>query len=93
MIPESYLSRIVKTISMKINNDMEDFIVHSVESFSGDESFEVNAKKIYEAVKRDTAAPKHKYMGYRCPCGNEVAKNQKYCDECGQKLLPWEERK
>lgn len=44
-----------------------------------------------EALEKQIPIPKHKYMGFRCICGKEVAKNQDYCEYCGQKLLPWKE--
>lgn len=39
-----------------------------------------------EALDKQIPKKKHKYMGYRCVCGNEVAKNQAYCEYCGQRL-------
>lgn len=42
-----------------------------------------------ECVEKQIPKPKHKYQGIRCVCGTEVAKYQKYCDECGQRLMDW----
>lgn len=51
------------------------------------------AKEILgQLVERSTAKRKHKYQGYRCVCGEEVAKNQRYCEYCGQELLDWDEK-
>lgn len=44
-----------------------------------------------KSLEKQMPKKKHKYMGYRCVCGTEVAKNQKYCDDCGQRLLDWVE--
>ena len=49
--------------------------------------------KILEALEKQIPKPKHKYMGYRCVCGEEVAKNQDYCEYCGQRLLDWRNAK
>lgn len=46
-----------------------------------------------DAINKQIPQKKHKYMGYRCICGEEVAKNQRYCEYCGQALLDWEEEK
>lgn len=35
--------------------------------------------------------PKHKYEGIRCVCGSIVASKQRFCEDCGQKLLDWKE--
>lgn len=50
--------------------------------------------KVYCSIALEKQIPKekHKYMGYRCVCGEEVAKNQRYCEYCGQKLLDWSEK-
>lgn len=48
-------------------------------------------KFIIAALQKQKAMGKHKYMGYRCICGEEVAKNQDYCEYCGQRLLKWED--
>lgn len=40
-----------------------------------------------EALEKQVPKKKHKYMGFRCICGKEVAKNQAYCEYCGQALL------
>ena len=52
MIPDNYALSIVKKIRMEINNDIEEFIVHSVQAYSNDEKIEVNAKKIYNALQK-----------------------------------------
>ena len=49
-------------------------------------------EKIVEALEKQVAKPKHKYGSIRCVCGTEVANYQTYCDECGQRLLDWEEK-
>lgn len=48
---------------------------------------------VKEALEKQIPVKKHKYMGYRCICGKEVARDQDYCEYCGQKLLPilWSE--
>lgn len=46
-----------------------------------------------EDMEKQIPKMKHKYQGYRCICGEEVAKNQRYCEYCGQHLLDWEEVK
>lgn len=44
-----------------------------------------------KALEKQIPKKKHKYQGYRCVCGGEVAKNQRYCEYCGQRLLDWSE--
>lgn len=39
-----------------------------------------------QALEKQIPKPKHKYNGYRCVCGEQVAKNQDYCEYCGQRL-------
>lgn len=51
---------------------------------------EISKEELISAVRKSHAVKKHKYMGYRCICGAEVAKNQRYCEYCGQKLLDYE---
>lgn len=46
------------------------------------ESFEM----AINALEKQIPKPKHKYNGYRCVCGEQVAKNQDYCEYCGQRL-------
>lgn len=46
-------------------------------------------EKAIEAIEKQIPKKKHKYQGYRCICGEEVAKNQRYCEYCGQQLLDW----
>lgn len=48
-------------------------------------------KMAIEALEKQIPKRKQKYQGYRCVCGEEVAKNQRYCEYCGQALLDWEE--
>lgn len=48
-------------------------------------------KKAFEALGKQIPKRKRKYQGYRCVCGEEVAKNQRYCEYCGQALLDWGE--
>lgn len=59
------------------------YVVHG-EYFRADEM-------ILAALEKQIPKPKHKYMGYRCVCGEEVAKNQRFCEYCGQRLLDWSE--
>lgn len=46
----------------------------------------------FKCLEKQIPKPKHKYMGYRCVCGEEVAKNQAYCEYCGQRLLDWSDK-
>lgn len=43
-----------------------------------------------DALEKQVEKKKHKYVGYRCVCGEEVAKNQRFCEYCGQKLMDWD---
>lgn len=50
-----------------------------------------NGIDVNEAYEKQIPKRKHKYLGYRCICSEQVAKNQKYCEYCGQRLLDWSE--
>lgn len=50
-------------------------------------------KTVRECVDKQVEKEKHKYNGFRCVCGKEVAKNQRYCEYCGQKLMDWNDKK
>lgn len=52
------------------------------ESYTAQEWFDC----IGEALEKQVPKKKHKYKGFRCVCGKEVAKNQAYCEYCGQRL-------
>lgn len=55
---------------------------------------DIPSKYIYktrEALEKQIPKRKHKYSGFRCVCGELVAKNQDYCEYCGQRLEEWKE--
>lgn len=54
-----------------------------------EEFFDVVQEAI-SAFEKQIPKPKHKYSGIRCVCGEVVARNQDYCEYCGQRLLPYE---
>lgn len=66
-------------------------IVDSALKYAFSEIQEQTGMTLKECYEKQIPKKKHKYMGYRCICSAEVAKNQKYCDECGQRLFDWEE--
>ena len=42
------------TLTMQVNNAIEDFVVRSVQEYGNNENIIINAKKIYEACKKQT---------------------------------------
>lgn len=52
---------------------------------------ECNIRAIKDALEKQIPKSKHKYQGYRCVCGQEVAKNQAFCEYCGQALFPYDD--
>ena len=93
-------TQLVKKITMKVDNQIEDFIVRAVKAygFDSDEEITINAKKIYEAIKK--RIPTKPISGplsalhYRCPsCHCVVRLNDDRfmcCPLCGQ-ALDWSE--
>ena len=87
---------ITMNLTCRINNDMEKFIVRSVQEYGMSYNLTVNPKKIYEAIKKQT--PKkpigdlHSVPHYRCPnCHSGVVMYEDstkfpYCHHCGQAL-------
>ncbi len=64
-------------------------LVENALEFAFSEIMNNTGMTLKECYEKQIPKKKHKYMGYRCVCGTEVAKNQKYCDDCGQRLLDW----
>lgn len=98
--------KITNKIQAKINDDIENFIVSTVQESALEEDFEieVNALKIAYAIRKDTPigvvkAEPYKYLGCYCPmCDEEISDEigePKYCYECGQALdwsnVKWED--
>lgn len=80
-------------VRMEMDENVDEFIFKAIYSFCAEvTSVTISKAEIKSALKKQIAVPKHKYKGYRCICGEEVAKNQRYCEYCGQKLLDWSER-
>lgn len=79
---------ITRNLSLQIDNDIEEFIVRSVQEYGMNESITVNAKKIYEALEKQVAKkPIDKIMYLECPtCGDVEILDCGYCSVCGQKL-------
>lgn len=75
------MNKVVEELSMRVNNDIEDFVVRSVreEAFKAGVSIEVNARKILEAVQKQTPNK----CGHNLP---NLGHNYKYCPFCGQRL-------
>ena len=46
--------KIQHTLTMQVNNAINDFVVRSVQEYENNENIIVNAKKIYEACKKQT---------------------------------------
>lgn len=46
------INKIVMNLTCQVNNDIEDFIVRSVQEYGMNETVVVNAKKIYEALEK-----------------------------------------
>ena len=79
---------ITRNLSLQIDNDIEEFIVRSVQEYGMNESITVNAKKIYEALEKQVAKkPVDRFMFKECPtCGSVEIAGCGHCPECGQKL-------
>lgn len=87
---------ITRNLSLQIDNDIEEFIVRSVQEYGMNESITVNAKKIYEALEKQVAKkviykPKDAvYQRPFCPCCDTELFDANYsinrC-ECGQLLM------
>ena len=41
-------------LTMQVNNEIEDFVIRAVNRYKNNEGIVVNAKKLYEAVKKQT---------------------------------------
>ena len=90
-----YVYNVATTLSMKINNDIEEFLVCSVSACAPlDKQITVNAKKIYEAIEKQI--PK-KPNSIFCPVCNfpsiidgEYGDRYPYCYNCGQ-AIDWTE--
>ena len=50
----SDIYKIQHTLTMQVNNAIDDFVVRSVQEYGNNENIIVNAKKIYEACKKQT---------------------------------------
>lgn len=90
------IAEIGRQLAMQIDNDIERFMVSEVQNYANGMkdrlTVTINAKKIYEAIKRQTP----KEIGYdpvncylACPtCGRVFDNDQdNFCSRCGQAFM------
>lgn len=87
----SYLEDLCFEINMRINEDLENFVVKSLHEGNYDVDFDINIKKIAEAINKQT---EKKPDGNKCAvCGESVVNTDEnypyyfnYCPNCGQRI-------
>lgn len=89
------INEVVMNITYKINNDMEEFIVRSVQEYGMNQTIVVNPKKICEAIEKQTPkkpmiAKDRNGRSRDCPAcnGHLPIQHFRYCPHCGQ-LVDW----
>lgn len=89
---KSIVEEVSRQLSMQVSNTIDEFVIREVQEYADkyNDTITINAKKIYEAIKKQTPMKVKIDMMYPyCPYCSLLLNSKllgNYCMYCGQKL-------